>query len=194
MFRGGEAGFKMDLNRQQAVFEFLKHKNITGVFWNKLFKKEILNKLHFDEKLSYFEDEFLLWNILKKAKRIVLNGYADYHYTVNQNSLMNSKINTKKIENILFVKKTICDDTKTMGMDYYNLAFKKYILEIVGLINQMFYCGINEENLQGYRLLSSAAKEVGLKNLKHILGIKKKLLFVICYFKIKIPKFIYKIK
>lgn len=81
------------LNR--SIYDF----RIMGSVWNKFFKKEFLDGVHFDETLSYCEDTHFLISALSKfqSKTAYILNKPVYCYIANEQSVTN---NTKKLFNI----------------------------------------------------------------------------------------------
>ncbi|MGI6080807.1 MAG: glycosyltransferase [Candidatus Avilachnospira sp.] len=48
--------------------------------WNKLYKKELINNIFFDESILMSEDYLFNWNVFKRVKKVSYTDTAYYHY------------------------------------------------------------------------------------------------------------------
>lgn len=88
---------------------------------NKLYKKELLNDIRFDEKIKY-EDVVFVCKALYKAKKISkLNEYLSY-YVIHSNS--ETTIRDKSIFDIIKVNK------KLKNLFYYNKKIKESFIDL----------------------------------------------------------------
>ena len=69
---------------------------VNQVVWNKIYKKSLFNKLKF-QKGRYYEDGYIIAPLFWNVKKIAIVRNTLYYYVQRKNSIMNSKINTKKI-------------------------------------------------------------------------------------------------
>lgn len=65
--------------------------------WNKLYKKELFNEIKFPVGKIH-EDEFIIHKILNIASKIVTISYPAYIYIDRKDSIMNTKINIKRLD------------------------------------------------------------------------------------------------
>lgn len=79
---------------------------IRGV-WGKLYKKEIIKDLKFNQDLYMFEDGLFNLYAFDKAKTVVVFNFYMYHYRLNQNSACNKYKSTwtKQAEQIIIETK-----------------------------------------------------------------------------------------
>lgn len=142
--------YKKKLNILSGVFsvqEWLKFyseympKAIIGASWNKLFKKNIIDKenIRFDEKLKNNEDTQFNYLYLEKCKKIYVSATPYYNYV----DWGEKSLSKGYIENIFDVylstyKKSI-EFLKSFEMYEYNKEFsKKYFIGLViGAINNI---------------------------------------------------------
>ena len=61
----------------------LEEKDCFGYTWSKVFKKEAIKDIRFDESLNLFEDEIFTLKVLKNASSITTLSKAYYHYVVS---------------------------------------------------------------------------------------------------------------
>ncbi len=82
--------------KETAIELFLKHRAVTGVLWDKLFRRELFAGISFDPNLGYSEDADVVWKILKKANKIVRYYSVEYHYTVGGEGLTSLKYTSSR--------------------------------------------------------------------------------------------------
>ena len=87
----------VEVNNRSEMFKLFALGKIDPNCWNKLYKKEILKQVRFDEQLTCGEDKELIFNYLKYANRIYGNSVEKYHYYIHSASAMRKKFNKKEI-------------------------------------------------------------------------------------------------
>lgn len=81
------SGVEKYINSHKSI-NFLKGKSwIGGGPWNKIFRKELLVNLFFDESISFGEDTLFIIAALLRARSIFVTSAAYYYYVQNENSL-----------------------------------------------------------------------------------------------------------
>ena len=83
-------------NQQQQMLEFMKHKRMTGMLWNKLIRHNITEGSWFNEKTGYGEDAEFLWRILKKSQKMIVTNEILYHHVMEQSSISHLSFSDKK--------------------------------------------------------------------------------------------------
>ena len=83
-------------NQQQQMLEFMKHKRMTGMLWNKLIRRSITDGYLFNEKTDYGEDAEFLWKILKKSHEMVVTNEILYHHVLDDTSISHLSFSDKK--------------------------------------------------------------------------------------------------
>lgn len=83
-------------DQQKQMLEFMKHKRMTGMLWNKLIRRKIVNEIWFDEKIGFGEDAQFLWQILKKSKKMIITNEILYHHVLDKNSISHLNFSDKK--------------------------------------------------------------------------------------------------
>lgn len=87
-------------NNDQQLEEFLLHKTMTGMLWNKLIKTSLTHNIIFDEEVSYGEDAQFLWKVLKNCNQMFYTNMVLYHHTIEKNSISHQSFSTKKFSAI----------------------------------------------------------------------------------------------
>ncbi len=89
-----------DMTNKKDFFEFYQHTFAPTLPWSKLYKREVLEGISFDENLSFAEDEAFFCKCMLKIKRIATTSKVLYHYYMatkenngDQTSTLNQGIN-----------------------------------------------------------------------------------------------------
>lgn len=113
----------------------LRNKNgILHSPWGKLFRQECQNKLHFPTNMKYYEDEYVIYDLILKSTVGVISKDT-YHYNIRKNSLITSKNTiTEKTNNfkeaVLHISSLFTNNYPTLKWDY----LYRYILDNITLI------------------------------------------------------------
>lgn len=88
---GGMDSNKLDIiNKKEAIIELLRDKKIQSYCWNKLFKREMFEKIEFPSE-KYFEDMATMIQIFEKANIIARIEKPEYYYARRNDSIIGSK-------------------------------------------------------------------------------------------------------
>lgn len=119
-------------NREEAIKFFSYRKYLTGYSYLKLYKREIVNNISFNENIYYGEDFLFTYDILKKCNSIVYGNQIQYIYVQYQNSSTHIKRdNTKKYQKAWEEHLKILEDVRSLYPDAYKgMLGKCYILAI----------------------------------------------------------------
>lgn len=110
-----------DKKNKDEWFNQLLDNGLGISIWNKLYKKELIDKynIRFDESLSYGEDIFFCWKVVLVAKSISFDNFSRYYYRLSSISA------TMKYHNNLYEKyKAGFDDIITFSK-HNNIYNKK---------------------------------------------------------------------
>lgn len=83
-------------NQNDQRYEFLEHKRMTGMLWNKLIKYSIAEKIQFNEKTGYGEDAEFLWKLLKNSQKMIVTNKILYHHVMEESSISHLEFSSKK--------------------------------------------------------------------------------------------------
>lgn len=85
---------KQNLNNKDVMKLILSNENYGGYIWNKFYKSKIIkkNKIKFDESIRICEDLVFNFEYLKFSNKCLLLPLPKYHYTLNPNSALHSKL------------------------------------------------------------------------------------------------------
>lgn len=105
------------LDDTQVITTFLMTDMIGWEVWGKLFRRDAISNVEFDETLRIGEDAVFLLNVLLKCNKVVLLKEYGYYYRINMNSVMAQSFNEKNLDTITAISKM------------YKLVEKKYFYE-----------------------------------------------------------------
>ena len=86
-------------SNEQAIATMLYRKGLNSYVWGKLYKKELFEKIRFPVGMI-FEDLRIISQLYDLAKRVVFSPVKCYCYYQRQGSIVNSKFNRKKMEQV----------------------------------------------------------------------------------------------
>lgn len=104
------------LNRAEMMDIFFNKPLLCFSVWNKLFARELIGDLRFDNSISMSEDQKFMYEVLKKANRILHEPTAFYSYDTTQgNSLTRSSYKRKHMA-LIDVNDYIIADTDSASI------------------------------------------------------------------------------
>lgn len=83
-------------NHEKLISEFIKHKIISGMLWNKLIKRSLTEGCRFNPKTGYGEDAEFLWQVLQNTKSMCVTNEVLYHHVPDSNSISHLSYSDKK--------------------------------------------------------------------------------------------------
>lgn len=83
-------------DHDRQILEFIMHKRMTGMLWNKLIRRRLTVGISFNEKTGYGEDAEFLWQILKKSEKMFLTNEVLYHHVLEDTSISHLSFSEKK--------------------------------------------------------------------------------------------------
>lgn len=127
-------------NNHTGVKDLLEGVFIEPGLWNKLFKKELFNKLFEDNKLniSLVINEDLLMNyfLFRYSQKSVYEDFCPYQYIKRQGSASQSNTRLIDFEHPIRVRQEIVKDC--LGTPEEELAYKIYISKTLHKISEIF--------------------------------------------------------
>ncbi len=97
-FNSGKCELK---NPEDIIKGFFFNEEIKEHFyaiWNKIFKKEILTELRYNENYALGEDILFMFEAIGRCQRIYLEDRTLYHYLRRENSAMTSSFSDKRMD------------------------------------------------------------------------------------------------
>ncbi|WP_285959084.1 glycosyltransferase family 2 protein [Thomasclavelia spiroformis] len=113
-------------NKRKQQEEFLLHKRMTGMLWNKMIKTELIEDINFDETVGYGEDAQFLWKVLKKSEKMCVISDILYHHVIDKSSISHQKFSSNKYSAIK-VWEEIEKDVKKNYSDWIYLAKERLV-------------------------------------------------------------------
>lgn len=148
----------------------LRNKNgILHSPWGKLFRREIHKELRFPTDMKYYEDEYVIYDIILKSTVGVISKDT-YHYNIRSNSLITNKATVTEKTNDF--KKTIQHISRLFTNDYSILKWDymyRFILDNITIIkyniskkadNDTLFWGIN--NIRNMSLSKVINSKLGI--------------------------------
>lgn len=90
----------------EAISSLICNTGITPIAWNKIYKKEIFNKLRYKVGI-YHEDEEIIVKLLNRCKKICKIDNQLYFYMKRNGSITNSKFNKRHLDIIKIMDERI---------------------------------------------------------------------------------------
>lgn len=94
---------------KNSIFQAFFNSQITNVVWDKIYNSKLFESVRFPN-LKYYEDDYLITDILKNVDRVILSDQGFYDYCIRAGSAMTSDISPKKLEDFF------CVITKNIGI------------------------------------------------------------------------------
>lgn len=142
------------IDQDKAIKYMFLNKIFIGALWNKVIKREIIEQIRFDERISFGEDLLFQYYTLKSSKKIKIINNILYHYVIRDGGICKSSDIDKKIQGIYvtdIILKENFDDRKIK-----NYAIIKYVnINILVLMQYKEY----KKNNEYYNRLSKNLKK-----------------------------------
>lgn len=142
------------IDQDKAIKYMFLNKIFIGALWNKVIKREIIEQIRFDERISFGEDLLFQYYTLKSSKKIKIINNILYHYVIRDGGICKSSDIDKKIQGIYvtdIILKENFDDRKIK-----NYAIIKYVnINILVLMQYKEY----KKNNEYYNKLSKNLKK-----------------------------------
>lgn len=136
-------------NQQQQMLEFMKHKRMTGMLWNKLIRRNITEGFWFNEKTGYGEDAEFLWKILKKSHKMVVTNEILYHHVLDDTSVSHRAFSDKKYSAIPMWE-SIIEEVERDYPELLSLAKERLMCTAIYSGYEMKKAGYKNEVQKGY--------------------------------------------
>ena len=122
-------------DNEKGVIDLLEGKFIEPGLWNKLYRRELfekigLNKLDYSIKIN--EDLLLNYYLFKESKRAIYEDQCYYHYMLRANSAATSTVNKNKLSDPLKVLRIMLEDN-TQEDIYYELILVRLTRQLIAL-------------------------------------------------------------
>lgn len=94
--------------KEDILRTFFEGKLININVWGKVYKTTIAKKVLFNDKYKVGEDKLYLFECLLMANKITIVNACNYHYVVNDSSVMRESFSEKKLDGLI-VSEDICN-------------------------------------------------------------------------------------
>lgn len=84
-------------NRAKALTELLINKTLKDYAWGRLYKTELFENVVFPKGM-YFEDAFVMYQVVEKVEKLVKINLPKYHYVQHDQNITADKTKSKKKE------------------------------------------------------------------------------------------------
>lgn len=129
------------------------------VSWNKLMKREIFNDLVYPN-IHIAEDDYMIYHILKKIRKITFISSKTYNYYINPNGLTSKKLDYYKEVIYVFKDRYLFFENTV----YKNIFYKMYINYYI-----YAFCLFKDKNITNKDLIKEYRKEVKPNNIKYVI-------------------------
>lgn len=123
---------------------FLQEKILSPIAADKIFLREKIDDLRFDESLAMAEDRWFLFRYLQKVRHITVVPSGKYHYVMNDSSVCRSTFDDRKLGSL-----TVCQKiTESIESSYPSLlpyAMSSEIDMKCRVYGEMSYFGVSEK-------------------------------------------------
>lgn len=138
---------------KKEILKILSNTSKLNVIWGQLIKKEVVEKLRFENGIVYGED--LLFNVqcLKNATSIYFLDKCCYHYFINHSGVSRNysqQVLKKKIQDILYIYPHILDIVSGWDNRYENKFEKKFIKEVLENVLRIVMVYEDKESYQSF--------------------------------------------
>lgn len=128
-------GNKVLQDNKKGVIDLLEGKYIEPGLWNKLYRRELFEKIELNEldySIKINEDLLLNYYLFKESKCAIYEDQCYYHYMLRVNSAATSTINKNKLSDPLKVLRIIFEDN-TQENIYYELILVRLTRQLIAL-------------------------------------------------------------
>lgn len=152
-------------DNERQLYEFLTHKRMTGMLWNKLIRKSIIRDVKFDSTVGYGEDAQFLWRILKYSRTMFVTNEILYHHVMENSSISHLSFSDKKYSAIPMWE-GICENVFATVPKYSSLAIERLLAQSIFSLYEIKESSYNNrENI-------NHMKSIIRKNLRFLLKAK----------------------
>lgn len=94
--------------------------------WNKLYKKELFEKIRYPENMIY-EDEWLSPKLIYKSSKIAYIDRCLYYYRQRQGSIVNSKFRVEKFDKVYALEDNVKFFKKNKEKELHEISTRVYV-------------------------------------------------------------------
>ena len=180
---------KSDFFGEDIIKEFLKENRISPIVADKLFLREKIGAIRFDETLSMAEDRMFLFEYLKNTSHIKVVPFGKYHYMMNEKSACRGDFDERKFGSLYVCEKI----TANIGEKYPMLLPCAKSSEIdmkCRVYGEMYYFGVSEKYKETFLKLKEEIHDFGISEKFRYSGRKHFLAFLLARISPKLYMFV----
>lgn len=180
-----------EIDSIKALQELLNEEYYTSVVWAKMYKKELVQNIKFNNEIKIAEDLDFLYKVIGKAKTISVNTNKKlYYYRMRKNSLTSKEYN-RNWENEIKLCKDIIEDCKKNNINIVSNAIRRYIrINCTCMIKILKYCKDDKKN---YNKLKKNIKQYEKMYMRDTnIGLKLKIKMILLLYYKNISRVIFK--
>jgi len=136
----GDTGKIVVQPHDDAILCLIQGKLFTGGIWNKIYSKELIDGVLFDESIRFNEDILFCFQLFDKADKTVYLDKAFYNYVANENSATHTVSSVLLHEQIVNVARKI--DLASVGKSYSFSARNKLAYTLLDLYRTYLLEGV----------------------------------------------------
>lgn len=122
---------------QKALENMLKRELFSWELCDKVYKKDLLKDILFNEKISNGEDLLINWELFNKASVVYYKPISKYHYCIRENSACTAEFSDKQltylnvVEKIYLESRNSSDNIKKAASETYISAVVSFNLKML---------------------------------------------------------------
>lgn len=120
----------------ELIFSCDVPKHATWVLCDKLFRKEFVTNIKFDNKIVNGEDMLFLWQVMKNVKKFSLLPLYGYHYRMRSNSMVHTTM-TKAHLTVIEAFRKVWLMSKKENKNIYELINNYYMMYAIVIVRKM---------------------------------------------------------
>lgn len=113
-------------NKEEQIVNLLSNKFYRCSIWDRIFKRELIEKIYFDESKKHYEDLIFDYEAIKNSKKAIYTSDPLYYYCANQYSASSVAFNDGTMD-IVYSFEYVLEDIKYNIPKIYKIAKKEYI-------------------------------------------------------------------
>lgn len=129
----------INLNQLKKDYDYYLEHDLLNPPFAKLFKKEIIGKLRYDESLSLGEDIAFNLDYLAKCNSIGFLSKALYHYNIANTTSASKRLRDNDFDQLYQIYLQTKEFVNKKGIIDFDEIDKRYCLNIIGLLQLLFY-------------------------------------------------------
>lgn len=143
------------LTPREAICMMHREEAFNGYLMNKMFRRDLLGGVSFDETIAIHEDMLFIWGALLKSRNVLLQKVHTYHYLFNAASAMNRSYSPRYDTAVTAAEKML----GLMGEHFPKelpLAEKTLLFAVLSVANRRAVSGVLDR--ASYQRLKSVLK------------------------------------